>query len=177
MSFLDEFKRLAHPYEDDEEELEEEYEEEYEEEEAEAEEAPRTSRFGRRPAKAERSAPRTGVFGGGAAPAQAQAPARDTNVVPLNNRAQVQVVLVKPEKYNNVSEVADHLLENRTVVLNLEKTDKAVSRRLLDFLSGVAYANHGKIQPIANATYLITPVNVEFQGSLKEEIERNGLFK
>ena len=58
----------------------------------------------------------------------------------IHATTQLQVVLVKPARYENASEVADHLRDKRTVVLNLEKTQKDVARRLLDFLSGVAYA-------------------------------------
>ena len=87
----------------------------------------------------------------------------------------LSVVLVKPEKYENVSEVADHLRDKRTVVLNLESTNRDVARRLLDFLGGVAYANDGKIKRIAQSTYLITPYNVEIQGDVIDELESNGL--
>ena len=74
--------------------------------------------------------------------APVQQPRRNDNgkVVNIHATTQLQVVLVKPEKYENASEVADHLRDKRTVVLNLEKTEKDVARRLLDFLSGVAYA-------------------------------------
>ncbi len=171
MSIMDELKRLTRPYEDEDDEYDE-YEDDYEEEYDEPEEEPtRNSRRSERSERSERSSSgRSGMFGG-------QSSNSKDNVTPIKGQAQIQVVLVKPEKYSNVSEVADHLLANRTVVLNLEKTEKNVSRRLLDFLSGVAYANNGKIQPIAASTYLITPINVEFQGELKEEITRNPMFK
>ena len=89
---------------------------------------------------------------------------------------QLSVVLVKPEKYENAAEVADHLKDKRTVVLNLEQTNRDIARRLLDFLSGVAYANEGKIKKVANSTYIITPYNVDIQGDLIDELENNGLY-
>ena len=64
----------------------------------------------------------------------------------------------------------------RTVVLNLEQTSKDVSRRLIDFLSGVAYANNGQIQRVANSTYIITPYNVDIMGDLLDELENSGVF-
>mgnify|MGYP000116816828 CR=1 FL=1 len=67
-------------------------------------------------------------------------------VVNIHTTTQLQVVLVKPDRFENASEIADHLREKRTVVLNLESTNKEIARRLLDFLSGVAYANEGKIK-------------------------------
>ena len=60
--------------------------------------------------------------------------------------------------------MADELLKRHTVVLNLEKTEKEVSRRIVDFLSGVAYANNGKIKRIATNTFIITPYNVDLTG-------------
>ena len=93
---------------------------------------------------------------------------------------QLKVVLVKPERFDDASMVADHLNEKRTVVLNLESTNKEVSRRLVDFLSGVAYANNGKIKRVANSTFIITPYNVDVMGDILDELEstqvNNGVF-
>ena len=72
--------------------------------------------------------------------------------------------------------IADHLNAKRTVVLNLEQTSKDISRRLIDFLSGVAYANNGQIQRVANSTYIITPYNVDIMGDLLDELENSGVF-
>ncbi len=62
-------------------------------------------------------------------------------------------------------------------MLNLEKTEKDVSRRIVDFLSGVAYANNGKIKRVATATFVITPYNVDLTGdTVLDELENNGLY-
>lgn len=79
-------------------------------------------------------------------------------VVNINSTMQLQVVLVKPERFDDASAIADHLNAKRTVVLNLESTNKEVSRRLVDFLSGVAYANNGQIKRVANSTFIITRI-------------------
>jgi cell division inhibitor SepF len=84
--------------------------------------------------------------------------------------------LVKPERFDAAAEIADHLRERRTVVLNLEDTNKEVARRLVDFLSGVAYAQEGKIKKVAVNTYLITPYNVDLLGDLIDELENNGMY-
>ena len=97
-------------------------------------------------------------------------------VVNIHATTQLQVVLVKPERFDDASTIADHLLSKRTVVLNLESTNKDVSRRLIDFLSGVAYANNGQIKRVANSTFIITPYNVDFMGDLLDELENNGVF-
>ena len=105
-------------------------------------------------------------------------PERRSNnkVVNIHATAQLQVVLVKPERFEGAAEVADHLRERRTVVLNLEQTNKDIARRLLDFLSGVAYAQEGKIKKVAVNTYIITPYNVDLLGDLIDELENNGLY-
>ena len=144
MGFLDELKRLTHPYED---EMEDDYDEDEDvyEDEDEPEERNQT------PPPREREEPRRREY---------QEPPRRNNggkVVNIHATTQLQVVLVKPDRYENASEIADHLRDKRTVVLNLEKTQKDVSRRLLDFLSGVAYAQEGKIKKVALQTYIVTP--------------------
>ena len=95
-------------------------------------------------------------------------------VVNINATTQLKVVLVKPERFEDASTIADHLNNKRTVVLNLESTNKEVSRRLVDFLSGVAYANNGQIKRVANSTFIITPYNVDIMGDLLDELESNG---
>lgn len=101
---------------------------------------------------------------------------RNNKVVNINATTQLKVVLVKPERFEDASTVADHLNSKRTVVLNLESTNKEVSRRLVDFLSGVAYANNGQIKRVANSTFIITPYNVDIMGDLLDELESNGAF-
>ena len=160
MGFLDEFKRLAHPYEDED---DEEFEDDYE---------PSPRPVERR--ERERSVRREPSY---TSPAMDELEARRSNkVVNIRAATQLQVVLVKPERFENASEIADHLREKRTVVLNLESTNKEIARRLLDFLSGVAYANEGKIKKVAISTYIITPYNVDILGDLIDELENNGLY-
>ena len=101
---------------------------------------------------------------------------RNNKVVNIHTTTQLQVVLVKPDSYESSSEIANHLKERRTVVLNLESANKETARRILDFLSGVAYANDGQIKRVANSTYIITPYNVDLQGDLIDELENNGLY-
>ncbi len=103
-------------------------------------------------------------------------PKKNNKVVNIHATAQLQVVLVKPERFDDASTVADHLNAKRTVVLNLESANKDVARRILDFLSGVAYANDGQIKKVANCTFIITPYNVGIMGDLLDELESNGLY-
>lgn len=115
---------------------------------------------------------KTGIFGKSAASDQI----KQNKVVNIHTTTQLQVVLVKPERFDDARPVADHLNSKHTVVLNLESTNKDVSRRLIDFLSGVAYANNGQIKRVANSTYIITPYNVNIMGDLLDELESSGVF-
>jgi len=101
---------------------------------------------------------------------------RPNKVVNIAATTQLQVVLVKPERFEDASGIADHLNGKRTIVLNLESANKDVTRRLIDFLSGVAYANKGQMKRVANSTFIITPYNVDFVGDLLDELESSGVF-
>ena len=101
---------------------------------------------------------------------------RRNKVVNIAATTQLKVVLVKPERFEMASEIADHLKEKRTVVINLESTQKDIARRLIDFLSGVAYASEGRTKKVAANTYIITPYHVELVGDLLDELESNGLY-
>jgi len=157
MGIFDEFKRLAHPYEDEE-------VDDFDDFDVPA----RTPERRERPERVER-APRSES-------SYVEDDRRSNKVVNIRAATQLQVVLVKPEKFEDASAIADHLREKRTVVLNLESTNKEIARRLLDFLSGVAYANEGKIKKVAISTYIITPYNVDILGDLIDELENNGLY-
>ena len=158
MGFIDEIKRLARPYEDEEDE------EEFDDFE------PPVSRVERKE-KARDARESTGTLY-----SADPEPRRSNKVVNIHATTQLKVVLVKPERFEDASTIADHLNNKRTVVLNLESTNKEVSRRLVDFLSGVAYANNGQIKRVANSTFIITPYNVDIMGDLLDELENNGAF-
>lgn len=164
MGFLDELKRLTHPYED---EMEDDYDEDedvYEDEDEADDMAPPP------PAREEPVRRRE-------EPVRApQQPNPGGKVVNIHATTQIQVVLVKPKRYDNAAEIANHLRDKRTVVLNLEETDENVARRLLDFLSGVAYAQEGEIKKVAKQTFLVTPYNVRFEGDLLDELENGKIF-
>ncbi|MEE0968664.1 MAG: cell division protein SepF [Clostridia bacterium] len=76
------------------------------------------------------------------------------------NGAAIELKVVKPTEFKDGPAIAEHLLNKRTVVLNLEDADKDTSRRLIDFLFGVAYSIGGEIKKVANNAYVITPQNV-----------------
>lgn len=126
-------------------------EDEFEEEAVQPEEQPkkRVSEPAPAPKKTE-SAPR--IYQGG----------RGRNAATVSD--DVKIVLIKLERYDQTSEVADKILEKKTVVLNLEETDGMNSRRILDFLTGAVYAIHGDIKKVANSTYVVAPSGVDLSG-------------
>ena len=81
----------------------------------------------------------------------------------------LQVVLVKPDRFDEVTTIADHLNEGKTVVLNLEESAREVSRRIVDFLSGVAYANGGNMRKVAKNTFIVVARGVDVMGELLPE--------
>lgn len=76
----------------------------------------------------------------------------------------LELKVIRPEGYDAAPTIADHLLSGRTVVLNLEATNKETARRLIDFLSGIAYSIDGSLRRVANNTFVITPNNVDVSG-------------
>lgn len=83
-----------------------------------------------------------------------------------SSQGAMQVVLVKPERFDDVRSIADHLNEGKTVVLNLEIAARDEARRIVDFLSGVAYANNGNMRKVAVSTFIIVARNVDVMGEL-----------
>ena len=93
------------------------------------------------------------------------------------NQSQMQVVLVKPDRYEDVTSIADHLNDKKTVVLNLEAADRDLARRIVDFLSGATYANHGNMRKVSKGTFLIVPNGVDMMGELMlEDFEEGRMY-
>lgn len=97
----------------------------------------------------------------------------DHRVLSIHSNAKVKVVLVKPEHFGEeIKNIADELLKMNTIVLNLEEVAKAESRRMIDFLSGAAYAIGGKIKKVSTDTFVLTPRNVDLEGdAMLDELE------
>ncbi len=94
-------------------------------------------------------------------PTRQSAQTQGMDISGTDSAATIELKVVRPENYASVTEIADHLLAHRTVVLNLEATNKEVAKRLIDFLAGVAYSIDGQLKNVANNTYIITPCNVD----------------
>lgn len=144
---------------------EDDFDEEFDEKEEQP--APKKRTVSEESSSAKRNEPSPRVYQGGKAKTVSYNP----------SKSQLQVVLVKPERFEDVTSIADHLNDKKTVVLNLEAADRDVSRRIIDFLSGVAYANHGNIRKVANSTFIIVPTDVDVMGELMlDEFEDGKMY-
>ena len=183
MSFWDNVKKFAQPYADDEyDEYDEEELDEYleeEEEEAAPAPAPRAQRAGRR----------TPNFGGNSesapAPAFTPAPAVVSTPAPaitpmgastgfsgqvvnnLHTGNKQEVVLFHAKAFDDAAKAANELRNRRAIILNMENVDKALTRRVVDFLSGCIYALDGQVKKIAQSTYLFCPHSIDIVGDLE----------
>ena len=162
MSFWDEIKNFAKPYNDEEDydDYDDEMEDSFEEEAAPAERAPR---FGRREAPVQESA-----FAPAVSTTTAFTPANTGfNGQVVNTSSKVQLILVRPESFNDAPTIAANMRAKKAVVLNLEGVEKNLARRVVDFLSGCAYAMDGTVKKVSQATYVFCPYNMEVLGDLK----------
>ncbi|MGN1026525.1 MAG: cell division protein SepF [Faecousia sp.] len=176
MSFWDNVKKFAQPYADDEYDdydEDEDYEEEYDEPEQPAR-RPSSRISSRRSAPApEPEEEEDDDYGfGSVAPASASSMASSGfNGTVLNMNSSVtnkqEVVLFRPNSFNDTSKAADDLRNRRAVIVNMENVDKAMARRVVDFLSGCVYALDGDVKKIAQSAYLFCPHNMDIVGDLE----------
>ena len=167
MSFWDNVKKFAQPYADEDyDDYDEDELDEFEEEE-EAAPAPRERR--RTPAFS--SASESSDFTPAAPVAPAAAPERPSGfggqILSMNNGSKQEVVLFHAKAFDDAAKAADELRNKRAVILNMENVDKALTRRVVDFLSGCVYALDGQVKKIAQSTYLFCPHSMDIVGDLE----------
>ena len=89
----------------------------------------------------------------------------------------VRVHLILPRSFNDAQQIADKFKDGIPVILNLQATDQELSKRLIDFASGLTYALNGGMQRVADKVFLLTPRNVEVSAEERARIlERGGFF-
>ena len=98
------------------------------------------------------------------------------NVSSITASVQMQVVIIKPECYEDAQEICDQIKTKRPVVVNLEKVEYPIAQRIMDFLSGTCYSLEGSIQRVANNIFIIAPENVDISGDFKEELKTKGVI-
>lgn len=168
MGFIDELKKLSKPYAEDDDFDDDDFDDE--------EPRPRQSRSAPKPSSAYNFEELGLSSSGGSSVPRAPTGGAGGKVVNIAATSQLQVIIVTPDRFDSVSEIAERLREKHAILLNLEQTNKDVARRLVDFLSGCAFALDGKIKKVAISTYLITPYNVDIVGDLMDELENNGMY-
>ena len=180
MSFWDNVKKFAQPYDDDDYDdydEEDDYLDDYDEPRRSARRAPAAA-----PAPAPVSEPAADFgfssFASTPAPAPAPAPAAapakaapamgfSGTVVSMGRGSKQEDDLFRPGSFNDTSKAADDLRNNKAVIVNMENVDKAMARRVVDFLSGCVYALDGKVNKIAQSAYLFCPHNMDVIGDLE----------
>ena len=162
MSFWDNVKKFAQPYDDDYDDYDEELDDFEEPAEEPAPRARRSSPF----SSSSASAPAAPAA---AAPAASPAPAAPSfggQVLNMNSGKQ-EVVLFHAKTFDDAAKAADELCKRKAVILNMENVDKALTRRVVDFLSGAVYALDGRVKKVAQSTYLFCPHNMDVTGDLE----------
>jgi len=169
MSFWDNVKKFTQPYSEEE---YDDYEDELDEFEETAQEP--AARSGRRPSP-------FATPGTKSEPAPAPAPAASTGfngqVLNMNNSGKQEVVLFHAKTFDDAAKAADELRKRKAVILNMENVDKALTRRVVVFLSGSVYALDGSVKKVAQSTYLFCPHNMDVIGDLESmQIEAESAF-
>ncbi len=163
-SFVDKIKQMWNTPDD-----EYEYDDKYDESEAKKAAADDDDDYYEEESVSPRESPRIPFIGG---------TQNNNKVVNINTTTKLQVVLFKPDRFSDETRaIADELMKQHTIVLNLENTNKDNSRRIIDFLSGAAYASRGKIKRVATSTFLIIPSSVGMTGDdLLDQLESSGVY-
>ena len=164
MSFWDNVKKFAQPYDDEDyDDYDDEELDSFEEPAQEA--APRT----RRPSPFSNAASAPAASAAAApvsTPAASAAPSFGGQVLNMSSSKQ-EVVLFHAKTFDDAAKAADELCKRKAVILNMENVDKALTRRVVDFLSGAVYALDGRVKKVAQSTYLFCPHNMDVTGDLE----------
>ena len=101
---------------------------------------------------------------------------RKGQVLNLHAQRQLKVVVAEPRAFDDVQGLADNLKNRRPVVVNLEKADAELAKRVVDFISGATYALNGSLQKVGSGIFLIVPSNMDISSEIGDELKERGLF-
>ena len=160
MSFWDNVKKFTQPYSD------EEYDD-YEDELEEYEQEPQSTGRSRRPSPFATAETESASDLGSASVSTATPAGFSGQVLSMNDRSKQEVVLFHAKTFDDAAKAADELRKRKAVILNMENVDKALTRRVVDFLSGSVYALDGSVKKVAQSTYLFCPHNMDVVGDLE----------
>lgn len=94
---------------------------------------------------------------------------RKPKIVNIHTQSQVKVLIVKPERFEQVQNICNELKNKKPVIIDLQSLEKTDAQRLIDFLSGATYALNGEIKKISNYIFFIAPDNFDISGDIKDD--------
>ena len=165
MSFWDNVKKFTQPYDDEYDDYDDEELEDYEEPAHEA--APRARRTSPFANTTSAPAPAAAAVEAPVAAPAASTPSFGGQVLNMSPSGKQEVVLFHAKAFDDAAKAADELCKRKAVILNMENVDKALTRRVVDFLSGAVYALDGRVKKVAQSTYLFCPRNMDVVGDLE----------
>ena len=92
------------------------------------------------------------------------------------DKARSKVFVAEPKKFEEIQVIADNFKENIPIIINLQKVEQDLAKRIIDFCSGLTYALEGNIKKVADKVFLITPYNIEVSSEEKELLREEGLY-
>lgn len=101
-------------------------------------------------------------------PADMRKHSKGSNIVSIHSQKNMRVVLSEPRSYDEAQDIADHLRNRRSVIVNLQRVRTDLAVRIVDFLSGTVYALNGHISKLGPNIFLCTPDSVDVQGTITE---------
>lgn len=99
-----------------------------------------------------------------------------TKIVNFQANVQMEVIVLQPETYDEAQDICDHIKQKKPVIINLDKMDRDIAQRIMDFVSGSCYTLNGNLQRVTNNIFIIAPENVDIAGDFREELKSNGIL-
>lgn len=101
---------------------------------------------------------------------------RKGQVLNLHAQRQMKVVVSEPRVFEDVQGLAENLKSRRPVIVNLEKAEPELAKRVVDFISGATYALNGTLQKVGSGIFLVVPSNMDISSELGDQLKDRGLF-
>lgn len=101
---------------------------------------------------------------------------RKGQVLNLHAQRQMKVVVSEPRVFEDVQGLAENLKNRRPVIVNLEKAEPELAKRVVDFISGATYALNGTLQKVGSGIFLVVPSNMDISSELGDQLKERGLF-
>ena len=101
---------------------------------------------------------------------------RKGQVLNLHAQRQMKVVVSEPRVFEDVQGLAENLKNRRPIIVNLEKAEPELAKRVVDFISGATYALNGTLQKVGSGIFLVVPSNMDISSELGDQLKERGLF-